>query len=235
MTETRMEGLAGLIGRMKEYLLQKKEEGETDIYLSPEGRTAMEKVVRRARGVRTLRELEENMRDCHKCPLAAARTNLVFGEGSERADIVFIGEAPGAEEDKQGRPFVGRAGQLLTNMIKKMGYTREDVYIGNILKCRPPGNRDPLPEEMEQCFPYLAKQLEIIKPKVIVTLGKHASHTLLGVKTPITKLRGNLGNFRGIPVMPTFHTAYLLRNPNKKWDVWEDMQKVLKIVGRSPK
>ncbi|NQT81876.1 uracil-DNA glycosylase [bacterium] len=235
MTETRMEGLAGLIGRMKEYLLQKKEEGETDIYLSPEGRTAMEKVLRKARGVRTLRELEEIMRDCHKCPLGAGRINLVFGEGSERADIVFIGEAPGAEEDKQGRPFVGRAGQLLTNMIKKMGYTREDVYIGNILKCRPPGNRDPLPEEMEQCFPYLAKQLEIIKPKVIVTLGKHASHALLGLKTPITKLRGNLGNFRGIPVMPTFHTAYLLRNPNKKWDVWEDMQKVLKIVGRSPK
>ena len=235
MAETRSESLASLLEGVKEYLLQMNVKGEKSVYLSPEGKKAMQRVLRKARGVRTLHDLEEMMKDCHRCPLGDERLNLVFGEGSERADIVFVGEAPGAEEDKQGRPFVGRAGQLLTRMINKMGYTREDVYIGNILKCRPPGNRDPLPEEVEVCVPYLAKQLEIIKPKVIVALGKHAAHTLLGVKTPITKLRGNLGNYRGIPVMPTFHTAYLLRDPNKKWDVWEDMQKVLEIVGRSPK
>jgi uracil-DNA glycosylase family 4 len=233
MAETPSESLAALLGKMRDYLLQRREEGETKVHLSPEGREAMQRVLRRARGVRTLRDLEEMMKDCHKCPLGDERLNIVFGEGNERAEIVFVGEAPGAEEDEQGRPFVGRAGQLLTRMINKMGYTRQDVYIGNILKCRPPGNRDPLPEEVETCFPYLAKQLEIIKPKVIVALGKHAAHTLLGVKTPITKLRGNLGNFRGMPLMPTFHTAYLLRNPNKKWDVWEDMKKVLEIVGRS--
>ena len=205
------------------------------MYLSPGGRKAMEKVLRRARGVRTLRDLEEMMRDCHTCSLGDRRTNLVFGEGDERAEIAFVGEAPGADEDRLGRPFVGMAGQLLTRLIKKMGYERDDVYIANVLKCRPPGNRAPLPEEVEVCFPYLAKQLEIIKPKVIVALGTHAAHLLLGVKTPITKLRGNLGNYRGMPVMPTFHTAYLLRDRSKSWDVWEDMKKVLEILGRSPK
>lgn len=235
MAERRSEGLGGLLGRMREYLLQMKEEGEKDVHLSPEGREAMERILRKARGVRTLGDLEEMMRDCQKCPLGEGRLNLVFGEGSEKAEIVFVGEAPGVDEDEQGRPFVGRAGQLLTRLIRKMGYERKDVYIANILKCRPPANRDPLPEEVEVCVPYLAKQLEIIKPKVIVALGKHAAHTLLGVKTPITKLRGKLGNFRGIPVMPTFHTAYLLRDRSKSWDVWEDMQKVLEIVRGSAK
>lgn len=235
MAEGRSEGLSALLGRMREYLLQRKTEGERDVYLSPEGRKAMEKILRRASGVRTLRDLEEMMGNCQKCPIGADRLNLVFGEGNEKADIVFVGEAPGADEDEQGRPFVGRAGQLLTKLIKKMGYDREDVYIANILKCRPPGNRDPLPEEVERCFPYLAKQLMIIKPKVIVALGAHAAHTLLGVKTPITRLRGHWGNFRGIAVMPTFHTSYLLRDPRRKWDVWEDMKKVLEMVGRGEK
>jgi DNA polymerase len=234
MAETRTEGVANLLGDFKEYLLQKKDEGEEAVHLSPEGKKAMGRVLRKASGLRTLGNLEELMRKCHRCPLGNRRTNLVFGEGSEDADIVFVGEAPGAEEDRQGRPFVGRAGQLLTRMIKKMGYEREEVYIGNILKCRPPENRDPLPEEVEACFPYLAKQLEIIKPKVVVALGKHAAHTLLGVKTPITKLRGNWGNFRGTPLMPTFHPSYLLRDRNKSWDVWDDMKEVLKLLGRSP-
>lgn len=235
MAETQSGNFVVLLGRMREYLLQRKEEGEREVYLSPEGRKAMERVLRKARGVRTLRDLEEMMKDCHRCPLGDGRLNIVFGEGNEEAEIVFVGEAPGAEEDKQGRPFVGKAGQMLTRIIRKMGYGREDVYIGNILKCRPPGNRDPFPEEVEACFPYLAKQLEIIKPKVIVALGKHAAHTLLRIKTPITKLRGNLGNFRGIAVMPTFHPSYLLRDRNKSWDVWEDMQKVLQMVEGSPK
>ncbi len=235
MADTRTESLTDWMGSLKDYLLQEKEKGEDAAYLSPEGRKAMGRVLRKARGLRTLGDLEELMRRCHKCPLGDRRTNLVFGEGNEKADIVFVGEAPGAEEDRQGRPFVGRAGQLLARMIKKMGYEREEVYIGNILKCRPPENRDPLPEEVEACFPYLTKQLELIKPKVIVALGKHAAHTLLGVKTPITKLRGNWGNFRGIPLMPTFHPSYLLRDRNKSWDVWDDMKEVLKLVGRSPK
>jgi DNA polymerase len=227
--------LDNLLQGMKKYLLQRKEEGKKDVYLSPERRGALERVLGRAHGVRTLDDLAGKVINCHRCPLADERLNVVFGEGSEKADIVFVGEAPGADEDEQGRPFVGRAGQLLTRMIRKMGYAREDVYIANILKCRPPGNRDPLPEEVQCCFPHLAMQVEIIKPKVIVALGKHAAHTLLDVKTPITKLRGKWGNFRGIPVMPTFHPSYLLRAPNKSWDVWEDMQKVLEVVRQGRK
>jgi len=235
MAERRLETMSDFIGELKEYLLQMNEEGARHLYLSAEGKKALEKFLRGARGVRSLAQLEKMMRKCHKCPIGEDRLNLVFGEGSENADIVFVGEAPGADEDEQGRPFVGRAGKLLRKIIRAMGYEPEDVYIANILKCRPPGNRDPLPEEVERCFPYLAMQLELIKPRVIVALGAHAAHTLLGVKTPITKLRGNLGRFRGIPVMPTFHSSYLLRNPNAKRDVWEDMKKVLAMVGRSPR
>jgi len=235
VAERRSEKQPDFLGRMKQYLLQKKADGAGEVHLPPEGKKAIERILRRAAGVRTLGNLEDAIKDCQKCPIGRDRLNIVFGEGNEKAEIVFVGEAPGADEDEQGRPFVGRAGQLLTRLIKKMGYEREEVYIANILKCRPPLNRDPLPEEVERCFPYLAKQLEIIRPKVVVAVGKHAAHTLLGVKTPITKLRGNWGNFRGIPVMPTFHTSYLLRDPRKSWDVWEDMKKVLEFLGRGQK
>jgi len=230
-----MEKSSDLLGGLREYLLQRKEDGEKDVYLSAEARESLERIFGRARGVRSLRELEEMMKECHKCPIAEERLNVVFGEGNEKADIVFVGEAPGADEDEQARPFVGRAGQLLTKIIEAMGYKRKDVYIANVLKCRPPENRDPLPEEVERCFPFLAMQLQLINPKVIVALGKHAAHTLLGVNTPITKLRGKVGRYAGIPVMPTFHTSYLLRDPSKKREVWEDMKKVLEIVKGSRK
>lgn len=238
--------MTDFIRDLKQYLLQMKEEGEEAVYLSSEGRESLERLLQKtcsagvppafsSGSVRSLRELEEVMRKCHKCPLGEDRLNLVFGEGNENAEVVFVGEAPGADEDEQGRPFVGRAGQLLRKIIGAMGYEPEEVYIANILKCRPPMNRDPLPEEIERCFPYLAPQLKLIKPKVIVALGKHAAHALLGVKTPITKLRGNWGRFQGIPVMPTFHPSYLLRNMGGKREVWDDMQEVLKVLGRSPK
>ena len=235
MAEKKSEGMSGLLLGIKGYLMQMKEEGAKEVYLSPEGREALERMIRRVPGRMTLRELEEMMKKCHKCPIGGDRLNLVFGEGSEKADIVFVGEAPGEDEDEQGRPFVGRAGQLLTKIVKAMGYEREDVYIANVLKCRPPGNREPLPEEIQRCSPYLAMQVELIKPKAVVALGKHAAHALLGIETPITKLRGNLKSYRGIPVMPTFHPSYLLRNPRAKKEVWEDMKRVLEIVKRGRK
>ncbi len=222
--------MADVLGKVRDYLLQMKQDGAREVYLSAEGRRSLERATRATRGVTTLRELERVMKKCHKCPIGEDRLNVVFGEGSEKADIVYVGEAPGADEDEQGRPFVGRAGQLLRKIIRAMKYEPEEVYIANILKCRPPGNREPLPEEVQRCFPYLAMQIELIKPKVIVALGKHAAHRLLGVTTPITKLRGNWGSFHGIPVMPTFHPSYLLRNPNSKRELWEDMKKVLEVV-----
>lgn len=228
-----------LLRDLKQYLLQMKEEGAKDVYVSAKGKESLGRLAEKrgaaGGGMRSLRELEDFMRKCHKCLLGEERLNLVFGEGNEKAEIVFVGEAPGADEDEQGRPFVGRAGELLRRLIRAMDYEPEEVYIANILKCRPPGNRDPLPEEVEQCFPYLAAQLKVIKPKVIVALGKHAAHTLLGVKTPITKLRGNWGRFQGIPLMPTFHPSYLLRNVGGKREVWDDMLAVLKFLGRSPR
>ena len=188
-----------------------------------------------------LEELKQNeIQRCKKCPLAETRTNVVFGEGSPSAELVFVGEAPGADEDATGRPFVGRAGELLTNMIKAMGLTRDDVFICNILKCRPPGNRNPAPEEIQCCWNYLVRQLEIISPKVIVTLGNPATQNLLNTRTGITKLRGTwqeLPDFsealEGTPVMPTFHPAYLLRQytPEHRKKVWSDLQKVMAKLG----
>jgi DNA polymerase len=143
---------------------------------------------------------------------------------------MFIGEAPGKEEDIQARPFVGDAGKLLTRMIEKMGLAREDVYIGNIVKCRPPLNRDPEEDEMKTCSPFIDRQIEIISPKVIISLGRVSAQTLIATKIPISKLRGKFYEYKGIPLMPTFHPAYLLRNPRDKWLVWEDMQKVLELL-----
>ncbi len=176
----------------------------------------------------TLQDVHEELGDCQRCSLCDKRKNLVFGEGSCRAEVVFVGEAPGADEDQQGRPFVGRAGQLLTKIIEAMGLTRPDVYICNILKCRPPGNRNPLPEEIRMCEPFLVKQLEAIAPKVICALGTFAAHTLLKTDIPITVLRGRFHDYHGIPLMPTYHPAYLLRNPSAKKQVWEDVQQIMK-------
>jgi len=174
-----------------------------------------------------LRELREDIGDCTRCKLSRNRKNIVFGEGSPEAEVLFIGEGPGRDEDIQARPFVGEAGQLLTRMIEKMGLKRQEVYIANIVKCRPPNNREPEEDEIATCRPFVERQIEIIKPKVIVCLGKVATQSLLGMRTPISKLRGKFLDYKDIPVMPTFHPAYLLRNPKDKWLTWDDMKKVL--------
>jgi uracil-DNA glycosylase family 4 len=176
----------------------------------------------------TLQDIRQEMGDCQRCPLCRTRTHLVFGEGSPRAALAFVGEAPGADEDAQGRPFVGKAGQLLNRIIEAMGMTRQDVYICNILKCRPPANRNPRPDEIESCEPFLVKQLQALKPKVICALGTFAAHALLKTEIPITRLRGRFHTYRGMPLMPTYHPAYLLRNPAAKKQVWEDVQMIMK-------
>ncbi len=174
--------------------------------------------------------LKNTLIECKKCPLSKGRKNVVFGEGNIHARLMFVGEAPGHEEDIQGRPFVGEAGMLLTKIIEAMNLKREDVYICNILKCRPPQNRNPLPEEISLCNDHLYKQIEYIKPEVICGLGKFASQTLLCTDTAISKLRGNWHSFKGIRFMPTFHPAYLLRNPSSKKIVWQDIKKIMEIL-----
>jgi DNA polymerase len=178
--------------------------------------------------VLTLEGIREEMGDCQRCLLCRHRKNLVFGEGNPKAALVFVGEAPGADEDMQGRPFVGRAGQLLTKIIAAMGLKRSDVYICNILKCRPPGNRNPKQDEIAACEPFLIKQLQAIKPKIICALGTFAAHTLLKTEVPITLVRGRFHTYQGIKLMPTYHPAYLLRNPEAKRLVWEDVQTIMK-------
>jgi len=169
--------------------------------------------------------------DCTRCKLhTQGRTQIVFGVGSPNADLMFVGEAPGADEDAQGVPFVGRAGQLLTKIIEAIGLTRDDVYIANVIKCRPPGNRNPEPDEVETCEPFLFQQIDLIKPKVIVALGKFGAQTLLRTLDPISRLRGRVYNYRGAKLIPTFHPAYLLRNPSSKREVWEDMKLVKKLL-----
>jgi DNA polymerase len=175
-----------------------------------------------------LKALREEIGDCKKCKLSTGRKNIVFGEGSPAAKLMFIGEGPGREEDIQARPFVGDAGMLLTRLIEKMGFKREDVYIANIVKCRPPMNRDPEKDEIESCRGYVEKQIEIINPQVIISLGRISSQTLIGNSAlKMTSIRGRFFDYKGIPLMPTFHPAYLLRNPKDKWLTWSDAQKVL--------
>ena len=170
---------------------------------------------------------------CRACRLCEKRTNVVPGQGNPHPDIMFIGEGPGADEDEQGLAFVGRAGQLLTSIINAMGFSREEVFIGNVVKCRPPDNRTPAPDEMAACLPFLARQIDLLKPKLIVALGATAVKGLFNdEKIAITKQRGNWMNYRGIDVMPTFHPAYLLRNPPAKREVWDDMKTVLAKLGR---
>jgi len=176
----------------------------------------------------SLEDIQRNIEDCQRCPLHAERKNVVFGSGNPRASLVFIGEAPGADEDQQGLPFVGRAGQLLTKIIEAMGFKREDVYIANILKCRPPNNRNPLPAEIQICEPFLIQQLTAISPKIICALGTFAAQTLLKREIPITVMRGKFYDYHGIALMPTYHPAYLLRNPSAKKQVWEDVQQIMK-------
>ena len=174
----------------------------------------------------TVETIRADIGDCTRCPLFAGRTQIVHTTGNFNADLMFIGEAPGADEDAQGFPFVGRAGQLLTKIIEGIGYKREDVAIGNINRCRPPGNRAPTLEEAHTCRPFLLREIGVIRPKVIVVLGNTALHNLLDTKVGITKMRGKFQDYFGVKVMPTFHPAYLLRDPNKKREVWEDMKMV---------
>ncbi|MEA3415492.1 MAG: uracil-DNA glycosylase [Thermodesulfobacteriota bacterium] len=179
----------------------------------------------------TLEQIRADIGDCHRCKLSNSRKNIVFGAGSPSARLVFVGEGPGFEEDKTGKPFVGAAGKLLTKIIQAIKLTREQVYICNIIKCRPPGNRNPEPDEIKRCFPFLKRQIAVIKPDFICTLGTFASQTLLETKKPISRLRGRFYDFMGIKLIPTYHPAYLLRNPDKKRDVWEDMKKLMNEMG----
>jgi len=176
----------------------------------------------------TLESLRKDTGDCTRCKLCKGRTNLVFGDGNANADLMFVGEGPGFDEDQQGIPFVGKAGRLLTKIIEAMGLKRKDVYIANIVKCRPPNNRNPETDEIETCFPFLLKQIEIIEPKIIVCLGAFAAQTLLKTDERISKLRGKISDFNGIKLIPTFHPAFLLRNQSMKKPVWEDMKLVMK-------
>jgi len=176
--------------------------------------------------VESLEAIRKDLGDCRRCKLHQSRKHIVFGDGNPEARLVFVGEGPGHEEDVQGLPFVGRAGQLLTKIINAIDLSREDVYICNIIKCRPPGNRNPERDEIESCLPFLRRQLKSIRPQYICALGTFAAQTLLQTKTPISKLRGTFHPYQGIQLMPTYHPAFLLRNPNKKRDVWEDVQKL---------
>ena len=176
----------------------------------------------------TLKDIRANLGECVRCGLSESRTRIVFGQGHPNARLMFVGEGPGQEEDLAGEPFVGAAGQLLTRIIEAIKLTREDVYIANVVKCRPPGNRTPQPEEIASCSPFLRRQIAAIRPLFICTLGGCAAHTLLGTKAPISRLRGRFYDFAGIRVLPTFHPAYLLRNPEKKREVWEDLKRLMK-------
>jgi DNA polymerase len=179
-----------------------------------------------------LRVIREDIGDCTRCRLAKqGRKQIVFGVGNPRAELMFIGEAPGADEDQQGEPFVGRAGQLLNNMIKAMGLRREDIYIANIIKCRPPGNRTPERDECETCSPFLVRQIATIKPKVLVALGAVAAKTLLAINAPMSELRGKWYDFRGTKLAVTYHPAFLLRDPRQKKEAWKDLQMVMKDLG----
>ncbi len=232
------EELFRLVRSLRERLRVDGELGRPLSYLTMERTAAADREERQApaalkssvaekAGLDAVREL---LGDCRRCPLHRTRHTLVFGEGNPVADLVFVGEAPGADEDEQGRPFVGLAGQLLTKIIGAMGLKREEVYICNILKCRPPGNRNPQPEEIAPCEPFLIRQLEAIRPRVICALGTFAAHTLLKSEAPISVLRGRFHHYQGIPLMPTYHPAYLLRNPGAKKQVWEDVQMIMKTL-----
>ncbi|WDT79496.1 MAG: uracil-DNA glycosylase [Candidatus Manganitrophus sp.] len=195
--------------------------------LAAETPSALFPIASEATPARTLSEVRDEIGDCRRCKLCSTRKNIVFGTGNPHAALMFVGEAPGADEDAQGQPFVGRAGQLLTKMIEAMGLSRETVYIANIIKCRPPENRNPQPDEIAACSPFLLKQIEAIRPKVICALGTFSAQTLLETQQKISALRGKFHDYHGVKLLPTFHPAYLLRNPNEKKTVWEDLKKIM--------
>jgi uracil-DNA glycosylase len=222
---------AAALTELRAYLSWISERGDREIAFASAPPVDTGIAMPRKLPVVTLESVREEIGDCTRCKLHKGRTNLVFGVGNPEARLMFVGEAPGEDEDKKGEPFVGKAGQLLTKMIEAMGLRREDVYICNTVKCRPPNNRNPEPDELASCEPFLKGQLTAVKPEVIVTLGKFAAQALLRDQTPITRLRGAWREYEGIPVMPTFHPAYLLRSPQEKGKVWDDLQQVMKKLG----
>ncbi|HIE11256.1 MAG TPA: uracil-DNA glycosylase [Kiritimatiellae bacterium] len=234
-----MAALQRVIGQIRELLDYLSLSGLRDIRLpssaGDRGHADQPDVVlRNAEAEKGLQRIARRIARCRRCPLHESRTRTVPGKGPLRPEIIFVGEGPGAEEDRAGEPFVGPAGHLLTRMIEAMGFAREEVWIGNVVKCRPPGNRTPCLEEMEACLPFLREQIAILTPRVIICLGSTAAKGLLGVSRGITQIRGHWHDFAGIPVMPTFHPAYLLRNPEQKRTVWQDLLAVLDFLGREP-
>ena len=245
MTETTFHGL---IGDLEKYLEYQRDEGVQRLEVD---RAVLEALTREPEPAKqeviaveaapipsdfeTLEAIAAHISQCRNCPLCQERTHTVPGEGNtEEPDIMFVGEGPGAEEDAQGRPFVGKAGKLLDKMIEAMGYHRDEIYIANVVKCRPPANRKPQREEMDLCLPYLRQQIRLIRPRVIVGLGGTAMEGLLGKPVAITRLRGIWQDCQGIKLMPTFHPSYLLRDPAKKKDAWLDLQAVLAELGKEP-
>jgi uracil-DNA glycosylase family 4 len=232
------EELIDLLAQVKKQLLHSQEIGLDAPTLSPhslqylrEGLQLERETLKENFYCNSLEELEDFINNCDKCRLSKERRNIVFGEGDPHARLVFVGEAPGMDEDLTGRPFVGQAGKLLTDIIKAMGLTRDEVYICNIIKCHPPRNRDPERDEIEICLPFLEAQLSLIQPEIICAIGRIPAQSLVREDFKITRERGQWQSFRGIPLMPTYHPAYLLRYPQAKKAVWEDMQQIMKKLG----
>lgn len=223
-----VEELKDIVGHLKRLVEADKEMGLEPPTLSSSTLGSLDAGVS---GFASLEDLRQSIGDCMRCKLCQGRTKLVFGEGSPKARLVFVGEGPGRDEDREGIPFVGEAGKLLTKIIVAMGLRREDVYICNVVKCRPPKNRDPEEDEVETCLPFLREQLRLIRPEVICVLGRVAGQALLGEDFKISRQRGTWHTFMETPLMPTFHPAYLLRTPSAKRQVWEDIQKVMKHIG----
>jgi len=232
------EELIDLLGQVKKQLLYSQEIGLDAPTLSPYSLHYLRKGLQLAIeplkenfSCTSLEELENFINNCDKCRLSKERKNIVFGEGPPHARLVFVGEAPGMDEDLTGKPFVGKAGKLLTNIIQAMGFTREEVYICNIVKCHPPHNRDPERDEIEICLPFLKAQISLIQPEIICAIGRISAQSLVHEDFKITRERGQWQSFRDIPLMPTYHPAYLLRYPQAKKAVWEDMQQIMKKLG----
>lgn len=218
-----------LVAGLRHHLEEERESGFEGWPLGVKNETKQKPAGERAdrkRQDQTLAEVRQELGECRRCKLHRKRKNIVFGSGNPKAKLVFVGEGPGRDEDIQGEPFVGQAGKLLTRIIEAIQLTREEVYIANIIKCRPPENRNPEPDEIAACEPFLVKQLKVIQPKLICALGTFAAQTLLQTTEKISALRGKFHSYQGILLMPTYHPAYLLRNPNYKREVWEDVKKV---------
>ncbi len=220
------ENLSEIISDLRSYLGYLKEMGISSL---PASENNSGKTVRS--GILSLADVRKELGDCKRCKLHRTRRTIVFGEGNEKASLMLIGEAPGYDEDVQGRPVVGKAGQLLTKILQSINLPREEVYIANIIKCRPPQNRNPELDEIQSCNPFLVKQITVVQPKIICALGSFSAQTLLKTDSKITALRGKLFDLEGIKLIPTYHPAFLLRNPERKREVWEDMKKIAELIG----